>query len=947
MKEQIFLERAILSTIGGIFCFAFVADALEFDTTKIDSSKLTRDDKSSLIALDIQKIYNLKVSDGFDVDDKGNIVYANGEKMFIDAPKTTNNKDESFANHKIPEIYFRNSDLKTQMGVLSAMLKIDPSHLPTSLGINEAITGLSGRCKSRMCDFSTEGKLEKDIVFSVGDRGKTSWNGIEVLNEAINAHNIVTIGAIGLDFRSGILNHQQGVVNANNIIAIGGNKQVAYGFHNDFNGTVTARNIVGIGGYETELKAKAVGIMNVGLMNANIIIGIAGQNPEAAGIRNFGIINTDIAIGISSGKEFFQNGIYNVGTIKSKLMISMPTARMRTGGIFNEMGGKIETDTLIVVSLQRGVDYAFYNAKEATLKAKNIYLQGTNALYIDAEGSMKTNNLFINNVTSIMGVVGFDPLVNSLLVLDASDSNWNGNESFFTIKALSKNDIFTLNANTKINVKLTKEMIMKNNLAYGTPYSLLGFVGDEEKKMNATLQDNRSDKKVYFEGLISEPTVVINAKGISFLIQKGDSDIEPKIPTPSIIPSFSSDKGITAEIDNSSGLTEDKKQKLLQDIRNISPNAKNILDSIVEYNQKHSSRKFQELTIGEAIKNADIQTLQKLVKETDSTLSAATTNIGTFSLQSIEYLNHRVLNRINSLTFSKNNVDINFKKWIQEYALASNDKKVYVRDFDISNSVWANFGGSYYETPSSASSLVSANATMGYDRKLISDENLDLILGGLFNYSVGNYAKDSQKSIFNTYSLGVYSSLNLFNNEFQGIVSFNQLLSDKSVSNETISIENQSYFNNNVAFNFTGFYKYSVEMNDNNFIKPLVLMNYSFLYTPTSSSDLFVLQKKLDHVLALGAGAEYEIQTESMGHILQIWGRYNFLNIEKSRSISFRGSQTFIHYDLNPSKIWVRMGYDFKYQLSSRLFLDISLSGDVSMDKDFLVMGNAGLRYVW
>lgn len=952
MKERNFLDKVILSAIVGTFCLVVITNALEFDKTKIDSSKL-RDDTSSLIALDVQKIYNLKVSEGFDIDDKGNIVYTNGEKMYIDAPKTTNDKDESFAHIKIPQIYLRNSDLKTQTDTLSAILKINPSHLPTSLSINETITGLSGKCKSLACDFGAEGKLEKDIVFSVGDRGSGGmWEGINVSNRTINAHNIVAIGGIGLASRTGILNPEDGTVNANNIIAIGGNKSGSRGFQNK--GTVTARNIVGIGGYDANNQdAKFFGILNAGVMNANIIIGIAGRSMRDVGIYNLGTMNADIVVGISSENGYFQYGIQNSGTIKSKLMISMPTAKMTSAGIHNAKGGKIETDTLIVASAEKNAYYAFINAKEATLKAKNMYLQGKNTSYIDPEGSVTTNNLFINNITNIMGIVGFDPSVNSLLMLDTSDSKWNGKGSFFTINALSKNDIFTLNANTKINIKLTKEMIMKNNLAYGTPYSILGLNGSKDKTLNATLQDNRSDKKVYFEGLTSEPTVIINTKGISFLIQKGDSDIEPKIPidSPTIsspsAPLATNDKGIIAEIANSSGLAEDRKQKLLQDIQDISPNAKNILDVIVEYNQRNSSRKFQELTIGEAIKTADIQTLHKLVKETDSTLSAATTNMGTFSLQSVEYLNHRVLNRINSLSFSKNNVDINFKKWVQEYALASNDTKVYMPNFDILNSAWANFGGSYYETPSNASSLVSANATMGYDRKLISDKDLDWVLGGLFNYSIGNYAQDSQKSIFNTYSLGVYSSLNLFKSEFQGIVSFNQLLSDKNVSNETISIENQSYFNNNIAFNFTGFYKYGIEINDNNFIKPLVLMNYSFLYTPASSSDLFILRKKLDHVFALGAGAEYEIQTESMGHILQIWGRYNFSNIENSRSISFRGSQTFIHYDLNPSKIWVRMGYDFKYQLSSSLFLDISLSGDMSMDKDFLVMGNAGLRYVW
>lgn len=968
MKERYFLNRfSFLFVVFVVFCFAFGLEATAFDKAKIDSSKVLKDNKSSFMALDIEKTYNLKVAEQFSFDNKGNIVYKDGTKMYKDFTETSSNKDEDFPGQKIPQLYFTKSDLKTQVDLLKKRFNIDASHLPTSLSIDESITGLTGECKVKVygnkdgCIFASD-KLEKNTIVTIGDKGNDSygrgWHGIQTSNNmVVNANIITAIGGIEDSSRFGISNRGTGVVNANTITAIGGNKDASYGINNDSTAKITARDIVAIGGIGS--LNGAFGIFNSGTIDANVIVGIAGQNTQARGIFNLGKINADIIVGISSGKGFYQNGIYNNsgGIIKSKLMISMPTTRMGSGGIFNEGGGKIETDTLVVATVGKKIIYGFFNGGRATVKAKNIYLQGHNAISNAKTATVTTNNLFIRDVTSIKGIIAFDSSATSSLVLDAKNSDWNGRESFFAVAASSANDVFTLNSNTKVSVKLSKEMIMKNNLAYGTSYSILGFIGDKKRGWNATLQDNRSDKKIYFEGLTHDPTVVVNQQGIAFSIQKGDSNIEPKtvvVDPPKVLPHpapSTVQSGIDAEINSDTTLATDKKQKLIENIRNISSNAKNILDSIVEHNQKKSSEKFQQLTIGEAIKGNDIQTLQKLVNETDKTFSDATINMSSFSLQSVEYLNYRVLNRIASLSLSKNtiNIDRNFKKWMQKYALASNDKKIYLPNLDTSNSAWVNFGGSYYETPSisNASFLISANATIGYDRKLVSSEKVNFILGGLFNYSIGNYAQSSQKTTFSTYSLGIYSTLNLSNNEFQGIASFNQLVSEKKVDNEIIAIENENYFNNNTAFNFTGFYKYNIKANSVHSIKPLVLVNYSFLYTPSSTSDLFVLKKALDHTLALGAGAEYEIQTESAGHILQAWGRYNFLNVEKSRSISFKGAQTFINYDLNPSKIWFRLGYNFKYQLNSNLFFDLSLAGDVSTNKDFLVMGNAGLHYVW
>lgn len=217
----------------------------------------------------------------------------------------------------------------------------------------------------------------------------------------------------------------------------------------------------------------------------------------------------------------------------------------------------------------------------------------------------------------------------------------------------------------------------------------------------------------------------------------------------------------------------------------------------------------------------------------------------------------------------------------------------------------------------------------------------------MFNYGKSFYYQNKEKQALDVFTIGAYSNFSINTHEIQGVLSTSALLGDGKIQNQKIGILQENYANNNFALNAGGFYKYRFELTQKHSLKPLILANYTFLYTPASDMKTFVLDNSYDHIFALGAGGEYSFENSFMKHNFQLTGRYHISEITKSRSITFRGAQTFINYDLNPSRTWVKLSYSTKFLLPSNFNLEVSLSSDLSTSNDFLGTGNVGASYVW
>lgn len=375
-----------------------------------------------------------------------------------------------------------------------------------------------------------------------------------------------------------------------------------------------------------------------------------------------------------------------------------------------------------------------------------------------------------------------------------------------------------------------------------------------------------------------------------------------------------------------------------------------ILQSLMEANA--NGNKFQEVAISDGLTNIDSNPdlLVTLVQETDKTLQDGSLNVGNFSQRTIEYVGQKISDRINTLMFDRQSRMPTFSELIRKNALASNDDKITMPEIKKDNSVWLNIGGSYYQNSSASlntSSTVSVNTTIGYDRGVDIGADKDLILGGLFNYAKSFYYQAQSKQTLDIFTIGAYSNFDMNAHEIQGVLSASALLGEGKIQNQKIGILQENYANNNLALNVGGFYKYRFALTQKHSLKPLILANYTFLYTPTADMATFTLNDSCDHIFALGAGGEYSFENSFMKHNVQLTGRYHISEVTKSRSIAFRGAQTFINYDLNPSRTWAKLSYSAKFLLSSNFNLEVSLSSDISTSSDFLGTGNLGASYIW
>lgn len=884
--------------------FLGALNGAEIESVTKEEEKISNNSFYGMLDVTKLTLSNLSFQKGFSIDSEGSILFsASGDKMFLDDRDST--PIESFNDYQIPKIYIRNTSLEDiQKFATSLQLKI-PEISPI---VNKITTTLSGECRNFDC-AATSNKIEKQYIYAIGG-SKEDENGLDIASTAtaINAQNLVAIGGSS-NCNNGM--QSQTVVNVNRLVAIGGTKTYTRGFVNE--NSLKTGNLLAIGGG---------GIFAVGLENgiskplyANSIIAVGGVGSYAYGIYNAGTIKTNF-LNAMGGKGVNNGGVYNVKEIQADVIVAVGIPDSGVA-IFNEGSkSKIDVKSLFIVSGKGYEPVANYGG---TINAENIYLMGGNTIHNRDNGSITTHNLFVNDFSTIKGEVAFNATGNSLLSFNLNGSNWKNNLPYLQIKEGN----FTLLNNTNIEVNFSNKWILGNNLSYNTQYHLLSIASKGE------LTDNRSDKNIKFSGLSINPSTKIDKKGIVFTF------IKEGIPGPKSSNKFD---------------MVFKNQIISQKLNSVSEKTTEILQSLMEANV--NGNKFQEVAINEGLTklNSNPELLVSLVEETDKTLQDGSLNLGNFSQRTIEYVGQKISDRINTLVFDQKSRMPAFSELMRKNALASNDDKILMPELRKDNSVWLNIGGSYYQNSSASLnpfSAASINTTMGYDREMDIGQDKGFILGGLFNYAKSFYYQNKEKQTLDVFTIGAYFNFDTNLHEIQGVVSASTLFGEGKIQNQKIGISQENYINNNFALNTGGFYKYKFELTQEHSLKPLVLANYTFLCTPASDMKTFILDNSYDHIFALGAGGEYSFENSFMKHNFQLTGRYHISEITKSRPITFRGAQTFINYDLNPSRTWAKLSYSAKFLFSSNFNLEISLSSDISTSNDFLGTGNFGASYVW
>ncbi|PAF47351.1 hypothetical protein BKH46_04520 [Helicobacter sp. 12S02634-8] len=868
----------------------------------------------------------LSTQESFKINAKGNILYATepDTKMFPNDNDTNSIKEFTF---KIPKIYFQELDTEALKKTILPFLNLNSkSTLPTPT-IKDPLKGFSGECQNSTCVFSndTQGKkLEKESLTAFG-QGKDSY-GINITADlvppapftyAYKTINTLTFTSIGGEESYSLGARNQGIVNTNRLIAIGGKGEFATGFLNEYH--TNASNLIAIGGQD-----KGVGFRNQSLLKANIITAVGGGKEFSYGLHNLRTIESNVLLALG-GDTLNGAGVYNQGNLKTDFLILLKIQNKQIA-LINERSGKIQTKVLYIVG--NGGYEPLRNSEGATLQAQDIYLRGIHALW--NAGTISARNLFITDISSTNGGITLDSTQPSSLVF--SIDKWQDTKPYLQINYAS----LTLNQDTSLQIHFSDKSTLASNLAYDKIYRLIAING------NGSIIDNRTDKTIHTSGLTQKPKTKVTQKEILFVFTQ-DPNKDP-------FPTNNKTKH-TASPNTSLQEKENGREDFKAQIGALSPNALKIITSLQESHR--SGGNFQQVALNEGLQNfqSNPALLQTLIQETDKTLEQKSTPVGIFSQKTIDYLNHQVTDRIQTLSFENKISSAAFRQWIRKYAMASNDDRaIIIPPTKDNNAYWAHIGGAYYQNSSASplpSSTTSINISTGYDRTLDINENADILIGTLFNYAKNFYHQNNQKENFDVYALGSYTHLDTKNHELQWTLSIAQLLGSGKIHNPTIGILEEHYDNQNTALNSQILYKYKIKLGKSHTIKPLILGNYSFLYTPSVGSQTFFFDKSYDHIFALGAGGEWQLDFASSKHSFEFLGRYHIQDITQSRSIAFRGSQTFINYDLNPSRTWFRLGYSTKVRLTTALSLNLSVMGDVSIAADFLGTGNLGLRYIW
>ncbi|MDO7253530.1 autotransporter outer membrane beta-barrel domain-containing protein [Helicobacter cappadocius] len=915
-----FLRLSFLNTFFLIFLYSMDEHSIALESKK---QKNFQDSKIlyEVIDLSTTNFSNPFFQNGFGLNLEGNILFSDDNE---------NISAQYFQNYRIPKIYFQSIELADIRDISIKYLSVQiPFIVPV---INKKIQNLLGECKNSMCVFTPDG-MQKKYVQGIGGFNQEEV-GLMIIPEIerldsdlypifkykiVDTDVITTIGGVG-EYAAGM--RAEGIINTNKLIAIGGIKNGATGFLNEY--FLNAGNLIGIGGGglgADGLDNSSYTSRNA-FLKANNIIAVGGTRAYAYGVYNSGKIEANFLTAIG-GENLNAIGFYNQKDTQVDVLIALGTQNSGIA-ILNE--GQIDVKLLVVIA--NDGYYSLRNDK-GKINAESIYIRGKNAISSSDNGLIATNNLFISDFSSIQGSIVFNTSKTSLMFFDVRGQKWNNDFPFFNIK----DGNLILNSDTRIEAKFSNEWILGNNLSYDTIYHLLSMTGKGE------LIDNRIHKDINFLGLSISPQIKTDKTGIIFAFIKKDS---PSLFVPTTE---------TSEIKNKKdSLGENfSQEKIIQKLTFISDHAPSIFRSIIEAN--NNGMKFQEIAIDEGVKNfeSNPKLLISLIEKTDKMLKNSSISVANFSQKTTQYVNQKSIDRINNLIFKRNFRTPKFVDIIHKYTLASNDEQIYMPEFSTENSIWVNIGGSYYNSSVSLNSfsITSVNSSMGYDREIDIGKNIDFILGGLFNYGKSFYYQNNERQNFDTFTSGIYSNMIIDRHEIQSSVSMTQLLGNNKIHNEEIGIFEESYANNNFSLNIEAFYKYNFTLSHKHSIKPLVLTNYSFLYTPSSTSKTFFSKNSYDQVFALGTGGEYHFENSFMKHIFQFTSRYHIKDITKTRSISFKGAQTFINYDLIPSRMWIKISYGGKFVLPSNFDLDFSISADMSTLGDFLGMGNLGMSYVW
>lgn len=373
----------------------------------------------------------------------------------------------------------------------------------------------------------------------------------------------------------------------------------------------------------------------------------------------------------------------------------------------------------------------------------------------------------------------------------------------------------------------------------------------------------------------------------------------------------------------------------------LNQNEKNIIDGFDE----------RKPIDGFDIKNLSATQIKNIAQNIQSGMSSFVNHKNTLTELRFQASKLQVFNRM-----IKSHSLISSKKPLYHYAMNSAYKSPYRNDVNLNsnirdifqnqihqNSIYASVLGGYQKNTYGSGYVYGLN--IGYDRAL----NENLFLGSYIGYGKESSDTNMVKIQSDNLQLGIYTQANLSIFQLEGILGYDYSIAK---SKKDISILSNVYFNeaNYNTHSFDALLQVGPRFFfGSQVIKPYVGANLNIIKNApvTENGSTLSSQYLFDTTVALNGnvGIEYIKYFTNGYFFIRPCIQYTFYNSFKETQVIFLGNTLVI--SALPKELFGNLLAGLEVPINENFSINANLSLRTSMDKDFMAIGNASVKFLF
>lgn len=241
---------------------------------------------------------------------------------------------------------------------------------------------------------------------------------------------------------------------------------------------------------------------------------------------------------------------------------------------------------------------------------------------------------------------------------------------------------------------------------------------------------------------------------------------------------------------------------------------------------------------------------------------------------------------------------------------------LYLDKMEKEERVWSNVGGGYFTKDESKMSLQSVS--VGYDKKLLSNEFLFGVMASITQTQLSHSADDFKQSP-QIYSLTFYSNALFDDDELQNELGFSFFNDKRHIGDEELSARGVGTF-------FNSLYKFKLSFLPQNF-KPLILANVNFNSLNAIDTPTYIQKPYKDLSFDVGLGFELDFEKENGFYNISFIAQQDIYHSKDEVLVSLAKSDKFIPYKSNDPSLSYQLRLMGLENFNNGMFLRYSLSG--------------------